>query len=694
MLNFIFEILIEEIPHGVLPNTSQYIKDQLPVLLSKYGIESKSITYFMTPRRLAFYIEGCPSKGKDRVIEQKGPSTKAAYDEQGNPTKALQGFFNSYDVSSSDIEEREIKGQKYILIQKIETGEELEKILPNILQELIQGFKFPQPMRWNHNNETYEFIRPVRGITALINDKILPLTFFGLESSNILYGHRQLFPKDIVLSHADEYEVTLKKHGCIPRFEERQTIIQEQIKTIVSSINGVALLDAELLSILASLTEYPHPLLASFDPDFLSLPKEVLISEMKVHQKYVPIVDENGILLPNYIITSNISFQDEITKNNILAGNDRVLRARFADGQFFFEEDTKKGLAHYADLLSSIAFIDGAGSMADKVERTKKIATYLRDLLDPSIDLDDLLQAVSFSKVDLSSLMVGEFPELQGIIGAYYARNQGLKENVALAIKEHYYPINVDGKIYIPTQKLSALVGLADRLDNLFTLYAVGKTVTGSRDPYALRRQTIAIINILVQYQWKSFSLTDTFKQLSSLYKPILTVDIQEWQKMLLDFIKVRLEGILKSEPYNYQVDTLNATFTKNLDIIINDIARATALQQIRTKNHTSFTNLIELAKRIANILKDQKIQDLQESLLSEDAEKKLYSQYQQVTQKIDNLSYEDRLLELVKMEQVIVYFFDTILVKTGDEKEINRIALLNLIYKLFMDQADFSKLS
>ena len=694
MLNFVFEILIEEIPHGVLPNTSQHIKDQLPILLSKYGVNYKSITYFMTPRRLAFYIEECPSKGNDRIIEQKGPSSKAAYDEQGNPTKALQGFFNSYNVTLSDIEEREIKGQKYLFIQKTEIGEDLEKILPIILKELIQGNKFPQPMRWNYNNEVYEFIRPVRGIMALLNDKILPVTFFGLESSNSTYGHRQLFPQAIVLSNANKYEEILKTHGCIPKFEEREQIIQDHVAAIVSSINGIALLDDELLSILASLTEYPYPLLATFDPEFLSLPKEVLISEMKVHQKYIPIIDQKGALLPNYIITANISYQDESTKKNILAGNDRVLRARFADGQFFFEEDSKKRLTYYADQLSSIAFIDGAGSIADKIERMKIIATYLTNILEPSIDQKDLIQAVSFSKADLSSLMVGEFPELQGIIGAYYAKNQGMSDDVVLAIREHYYPMNIDGELHVPTQNLSALLGLTDRLDNLFTLYAVGKTVTGSRDPYALRRQTIAIINILLQYKWEAFSIIDIFKNISSLYIPMLTIDQQEWQKMILDFIQVRLEGILKNTPYNYQADTLNAIFSQKIDIILHDIDRAGALQQIRTKNHASFTNLIELAKRISNILKDQKVQTLQESLLSEDIEKQLYLQYQQVTKQINILSYEDRLLELLKMEQVIVQFFDTILVKTGDEKEINRIALLHLIDKLFMDQADFSKLS
>ncbi len=690
MPNFLFEILIEDMPHGVLPNTSQYIKEQVPTLLTEFGLSYDKIDYFTTPRRLAFHVSGLPTKGSDRIIEQKGPSVKAAYDDNGNPTKALEGFFSSYKVTKQDIEEREIKGQKYIFIQKTESGATLQEILPNVLQKLINGIKFSQPMRWNHLQDVYEFIRPVRGVTAMIDSQVLPLEFFGIPSSNILHAHRQLSPNSITLDHADNYSKTLKDNGCIPSFAERQDIITQKITEYIAPIHGVALLDDELLSILASLTEYPHPLLAEFDKSFLDLPKEVLISEMKVHQKYVPITDQNGDLLPYYIITANIPYDDPITKKNILAGNNRVLRARFADGQFFFDEDSKKGLQYYADQLRSVSFVDGAGSMADKITRMQSVAQKLVAILNVSVDQNDLTEAVSLAKADLSSLMVGEFPELQGVIGYYYAKDK--KDEVSLAIKEHYYPMTVDGETMLPTQELSAIVGLADRIDNLFTLYAVGKTVTGSRDPYALRRQTIAIINIIKQYNYQNFSLSALFESVSDLYKPFMTVDISEWQKMIADFFNVRLEGILKSE--HYSSDIINSILTQGVDWVLSDIARVSALQDVQKQHSESFTRLVDLYKRISNISKDQTSHDFDESLLTEPAEIELYQAYQSSHQKMSQLSAEGRLLELVNMESIITGFFDAIMVKTGDQKEINRIALLTMLQKLFKEQADFSKLS
>lgn len=693
MPNFLYEILVEEIPHGVLPSISQYIQTQIPQLFTKYGLHRGETHYFITPRRIGFLINDLPNKGQGRQIEQKGPSVKVAYDEQGNPTKALQGFFTSYNVTKNDIVEKEIKGQKYIFVQKTEEGVSLVDILPNILQELMQGFHFSQPMKWNYQGKTYEFIRPIRGITALINQQILPVSFFGLQSDRILFGHRQLYPNPISLDHANNYEETLKQNGCIANFDLRKQKIQSETIQLAQEIQGEALLDEELLSILTSLTEYPFPLRAEFDPSFLSLPKEVLISEMKIHQKYVPIIDSKGNLLPFYIITANIPYEDPTTKSNILTGNNRVLKARFADGKFFFEEDSKKGLDFLHESLSSISFVEGAGSIGNKVERMKQISLYLKDLLDPKLLEKDLFMAVKYAKADLGSLMVGEFPELQGIIGSYYAENQGMNKSVALAIKEHYYPMNLDGKNLVPTQTLSAIVGLADRLDNLFTLYAVGKTVTGSRDPYALRRQTIAIVNILLQYQWTNFSLEDLFKHTIALYKPFMTLSEEEWKTTLKTFIKVRLEGILKSAPFEYSSDTLNASLI-NIDYLLEDITRAGALQKVRTDYQAQFSRLSELAKRIANILKDQIPQEFKEELLIEQEEKDLYQTYKIVSQKIKTLPYDQQLLELITMEETIAKFFNSIMVKTGDEKEINRISLLNLIYQLFIEQADFSKLS
>ncbi len=684
MPNFLFELLVEDMPHGVLPGTSEYIEEQVPHLLEKHGIYTGNIEYFTTPRRLAFLVRGIPEKGLDRIIEQKGPSVKAAYDQDGNPSKALEGFFKSYGVTADDIEQREIKGQKYIFVQKTESGDSAELILPRLIKELIDGIKFHQPMRWNEGGEVFEFIRPVRGILALLDGSVLPLNMFGLDSHAELYGHRQMYPKPVTLANPLDYEKTLKQHGVVPSFSERQSIIFEQAEKCAASAGGNAVLDDELLSILASLTENPNLLLADFDPSYLKLPKEVLISEMKVHQKYIP-VTKSGKLLPNYIITANIPVSDSETRKNILAGNNRVLLARFADGQFFFDEDSKKGLDHYANQLKSVSFVEGAGSIADKINRMQKLAVYLKDVLAPQISTEDILQAVYLSKADLSSLMVGEFPELQGIIGYYYAKNEDIPHDIALSIREHYHPDEI-------TQDISSIVALADRIDNLFTLYAVGRTVTGSRDPYGLRRQTIAVLNILLKNEWEQFSMRHLIENNISIYAPLMTDDQKKWNNQILDFVKTRLEGILKSEPYNYNADTLNAAFHKDIDQIVSDASRASALQKVRQQ--PSFPRLVELYKRISNILKDQHIQPLREELLEEPAEKNLYNYCNNLKFDLVQYNEEEYLEALLKMEEPIAEFFDNVMVKTGDQREINRTALLNMVQQIFLQQADFSKIS
>ncbi|MGL4394763.1 MAG: glycine--tRNA ligase subunit beta [Brevinema sp.] len=692
MSHFLFEILLEEVPHGILLKTSQHIQTKLPELLSKYGLSVDHIQHFATPRRFAFLLQGLPQKGQDREIEQKGPSLKAAYDEQKNPTKALTGFLSSYGVSLEDLEEREIKGQTYIFIKKTEIGLPIQEILPALLKELVDSFQFPQPMRWNHNNEVFEFIRPVRGITALLDEQILPVSFFGIQADRILKGHRQLFSAPVALKTASEYQKTMDSIACVADFDQRKQSIQDQSNAIISKLGAKALLDEDLLNTLASLTEFPHLVLADFDQAFLSLPKEVLISEMKVHQKYIPIIDQQGKLLPHYIITANISIDDEITRKNILAGNDRVLTARFTDGRFFFDEDTQKGLNFYADSLKSISFVDGAGSLADKIARMQKIADYFKNKLSPNLSSDHLAQAISLCKADLASLMVGEFPELQGIIGSYYADAMNAHTDVCLAIKEHYYPMVFEDEHLTPTQELSAIVGLADRVDNLFTLYAVGKTVTGSKDPYALRRQTIALIHLIQQFAWKNFSVNEMLSDLAPLYQDMLTIDAKEWAKLLKEFIKVRFEGVLKSA--DMQTDTINAVLATNIDFLLEDIQKVEALQKIRLQEKERFGVLVELAKRINNITKDAAISELKEELLLENAEKTLHQELLQTISKCENASHDEALLELVKLEGPITSFFDQIMVKTGDEKEQIRISLLSKISDLLKKYADFSKLS
>lgn len=693
MPNFIFELLVEEIPHEILPKTLQHLQKSVPLAFQQADVHYTDIEYFATPRRLSFYVSGLPVHGNSQLFEQKGPSVKAAYLD-GKPTKALEGFFKTYNVSADDITIRTVKGQEYIFIEKRKKGQPIETLLEEITAEIVAGIKFNEPMRWNHQGQTYEFIRPVRSITAMLDDKILPIKFFGLEAGNILSGHRQLFPKPVALTHADNYAETLISLGVLPSFEERVITIEKAADLLAQTQNADALLDSELSNTLASLTEFPHPILAEFNPEFLLLPKEVLISEMKIHQKYIPVVSHEGVLMPYYIITANIPCSDEETRKNVLAGNSRVLKARFADGAFFYEEDLKKGLEFYRQTLHSIAFIDGAGSMADKIERMQKIGLILNKQLHLNLDIQLLSQAIAYSKADLASLMVGEFPELQGIIGSYYAQKAGLPNPVASAIKEQYYPLASDKNHTMPSQALSAILALTDRLDNLLTLYAVGKEVTGSRDPYALRRQVIAVIHILEAFGWDNFSISEFLAAVSDIYQPLLQVDLKHWQDSVAKFIQVRIENILKQAPYCFSADIIAVICGQGTDNILESIRKASALQDLRTHHSQQLQILTELSKRISNILENYTVTGFDPQLLQEPAEKMLFKSYQAIENKISTLSYAEKLTELLSLEPAITDFFANIMIKTGDIQENNRLALLSFISSLFKETADFSRLS
>ncbi|MGL5722879.1 MAG: glycine--tRNA ligase subunit beta [Brevinema sp.] len=689
MFDFLFELLVEEIPHSVLPKADAQLKALLPDLLTKHGLEYRAIHYFSTPRRLGFRVEGLPQAGASRVIEQKGPSLKVAYTADGKPSPALEGFFRSYNVTEADLSQQEIKGQVYLFVRKTQEGLPLPQILTELTNNLVSSLKFPEPMRWNKEDSVYEFIRPVRGIVALINDQILPLNYFGLDSSNQLWGHRQLHPQPKNLQVASLYEETLQQMGVVPSFEQRKASILSQAEAKASQLNATLDCDDELLSILACLTENPHVLLASFDERFLSIPKEVLISEMKVHQKYIPLIGKDGKLLPNYIITANLPCEDETLKANVLRGNNRVFNARAEDGAFFYNEDLKKGLDHYKSTLASVTFVDGGGSLADKTQRMQELASILGQQLEYKPNPEHLNKALSYLKADLATLMVGEFPELQGIMGSYYATAEGFAPEIVDAIRYQYDPLATQNP-----SPLTGFVGMIDRLDSLCTLYAVGKTVTGSRDPYALRRQTIAIIHILMAFNWSHFSTAQFLQKALPLYKPMLAISAEDWTKLLSEFIQTRLEGVLKSDSCGCSSDTVGAVLSTNSDNVLDCVNRAKALQTLRASQPTTLASLVELAKRVKNIVKGQENAPFDQSLLQDDAEKNLYTHIQKLETSLVTMPVDQAFTALLGLEPPASAFFQQVMVKCGGATETNRIALLQKMDGLFNNLADFSRLS
>ncbi len=687
--NFLLEIGTEEIPARFIPGALQTLKELAQVRFEQSRLSFREIKTLGTPRRLALLISGLASFQSDKEENIIGPPKTAAFSEDGVPTKVALGFAKAKGVAVQDLEFIETSKGVYLGLRKRLQGLPAIDVLKELLPQMILDLPFPKFMRWG--DSSIRFVRPVHWIVALFGEQVVPFSLEGIEAGNLTYGHRFMAPEAITLTGMEDYVRQLRKAQVIVDPAERKALLHQGIEALGDRAGGRVLTDPELLQEVNFLVEFPEPVFGSFSPDFLQLPSEVLITSMKEHQRYFPVVNEQGELLPRFIAVNNTRVLDT---DRVVKGHEKVLRARLSDARFFYNEDLKEPLNNKVEALKNVVFHSRLGTSFEKVERICTLAVYLSRKLAP--EKEALVRRTAWlCKADLTSLMVGEFPVLQGVMGREYASRSGEPEEVAQGITEHYLPASV-GDV-LPWTTTGALAGLADRLDTLVGFFGLGQIPTGSADPYALRRQAQAVI-LIIWGKGYSLSLDQIIDQALSSYGNRFKEEPGTIKKNLGDFFALRLEHLLEGEGIGRE--TVEAVLSAGWDDFLEVRQRTQALQEFQ--EHPDFPSLAIGCKRALNILKGisrHEAGQVDRELLLEGQEKELYEKVLEKESDLERLfqkkRYTDYLLQLAYLRSSIDAFFDKVLVMAPDKKlQKNRLALLFRLTSLFNRFALFSKFS
>jgi glycyl-tRNA synthetase beta chain len=682
-LPLLLEIGTEEIPARFLPTAISELRETAAKTFDIYRISCQEIKTFATPRRLVLMITGVSPMQQDITREVFGPSKKAAFDEQGQPTKAATGFAHSLGIKTSDLAIRTKGKGEFVTAVIEEKGLDTRAVLPEILKKIILTLHFPKSMRWGDGNLL--FVRPIHWIVSLFGPDTVLFEIDGIKSSNMTRGHRFLSPASFQIRDILSYMNLLENNFVILDQEKRDSIIRKGITALAAKVNGEPLMDEDLLTTVNFLVEFPVPVLCSFSSRYLKLPKELLITVMKDHQKYFAIQDVEGNLLNSFIVISNTRTDNAET---IKTGAERVIRARFDDAEFYFSEDRKKTLSERVEDLKQVIFHDQLGTLFEKTDRIIAIAFYLAVKLNPSLTDN---RAALLSKTDLITGVVREFPELQGIMGKYYAGHDGENKSVSIALEEQYLPKYYGGKL--PATDSGAFLSLADKIDNIAAFFSISLIPTGSEDPFALRRQAMGISSILIDKQY-SITLREIFEiALQNL------PDIKDKAKVIgniIGFMEQRVEFILGS--MGYDQETIKSVLPLlSIYPLKTIIGRIESLKKFREE--TIFPDFLLAFKRVYNIIPKTPLPGLKEELLAQEEEKSLYASFKGVRQRITSLiaeeKYFDGLTTLSEMTSPVNRFFDKVLVMDKQEEiKANRLSLLKEIRTTALLFADFSKLT
>src|SRR3990172_9109570 len=612
--DILLEIGTEEIPARFIPAAITGIKDTSERLLQENRIHYKDITVYGTPRRLALIVREAEEIQEDIVIEVSGPPKSAAYGADGTPTKAAVGFAKSQGIDISQLKIRHTDKGEYLFAEKHENGKKTKDVLPLLLQNLLSSIVFPKSMRWNDTR--VRFARPLRWLLSIYGAEVIELNFAGVSSGRISYGHHFMSPQSFVINSPDDYINSLKERLVIADQSERRKIVQEQLKAISHEKGGRVIPDEELLKEVAYLTEYPVAVCGRFDDCFLSLPKDVLATVLREHQRSFLIEKERGGSLPYFISVSNTMPKD---LDVIRSGYERVVRARLSDAKFFFDADSKVRLEDRSVKLEKVVFMAKLGTMSEKVVRLKSSLGLLSELFEMTEIAPVAERSAELSKADLMTGMVGEFPELQGVMGREYALRQGEKSEVAMAIFEHYLP-RFSGDM-LPATKAGKILAVAEKMDNIAGCFGSGNVPTGSNDPYALRRQALGILHILIK-GGHHVALKRVAEVSLSAYKDVFAeAGHDEIIKDVIDFFRERLSSLLVSEGYRY--DCVRAVISADLDDPYDAFLRITALDRYRIK--PEFEAITISFKRVMNIIPPDFVSMFKEELLKENEEKDLF---------------------------------------------------------------------
>ena len=667
--NLLFEIGAEEIPAGFLPNIIKQLGELATAALAERHIPHGAVKVYATPRRVALLINDVAERGEDVHETHKGPSVSIAYDADGNATKAAIGFARGKGLDVSEL--KVVDG--YIFADTTTAGLDTKEVLSDVLPSLITGLSFPKSMHWGDLEE--RFVRPVRWLVALFGQDVVPVTFANVTSSNVSRGHRFLGESELTITEPKDYVDTLTKNFIMIDQDVRRETIRKQLTELAATKGATVVWDEDLLDEVTFLVEYPTALCGTFDESYLALPSDCIITPMKDHQRYFPMVDGKGTLLPMFLTVRN---GDSKSLEVVAAGNERVLRARLDDAKFFFNEDRKTPLAGRYEALTKIVFQEGLGNLKDKTERLLTLGAVLAQEVGFT-DTVTLERATHLAKTDLTTGMVSEFTELQGIMGKEYALLDGETPAVGEAIFEQYLP-RFAGDI-LPSTDAGRILSIVDKVDTIVATFSRGLIPTGSQDPYALRRQTIGIINILMDSKW-SLSMRPIWMKAMELLG-VASEKQEELLGQLENFFILRLKNILLEQGMPYQV----------VDIVLSQetvtVALAEGLGQALTANRIDENEpLMQAYTRIFNMVKDVTFTGVDESLLKEDSEQALYKAALPVyTTNRNALEAGDYVKAVSLAESLVPYietFFEHVMVMDKDEAvKQNRLQLLRMTYEV-----------
>jgi len=679
------EIGSEEIPAGFIPKAMADMEAIIIRELANARLSYIEIKTAGTPRRLAIVVKGIPVVQPDAELTATGPSVKAAYDSEGKPTKAAEGFARGQGVDVSQLKIISTEKGEYISVTRQETGRPTHQILADILPKLVSEIPFKKSMHWGDLD--VRFARPIHWIVALFDGAVVPFSFGNISSGAVSRGHRFMANSTFPVRDYAHYLEECERHFVIPDPEERKEIIRRATHRVAEAAGGKLLPDEGLLEEVTYLAEYPSAVAGTFSPEFLKVPKEVLITSMRSHQRYFSIVDANGKLMPGFITINNTLTEDPSV---VVKGNERVLRARLSDARFFFEEDQKVKLETRAESLKSVVYQQKLGTSYEKMERFRALAASLSNFLDPSLT-PKVEQVAYLCKADLVSGMVCEFPEVQGIMGREYALLEGIEPAVANAIAEHYLPTQAGGEL--PASHIGAIVSIADKLDTICGCFGVGLIPTGSADPYALRRSAIGIINIILDKGYR-VSMQKGIDKALRLLGSKLTRPATDVQKDVQEFFRARFTNSMAEQ---YPTDVVEAAVSAGYIDLVEAADRIKALSEFTT--HPDFEALTAAFKRIGNIIKEGVDAPVDPSLFKENSETALYEAFQGVKSAteahISAASWLDALTGIATLRSSVDTFFENVMVMADDPAvKNNRLALLTAIARMFSKIADFSRLA
>lgn len=695
MSTILFELGCEELPPKSLKPLRDALQASVTEQLNEAEIGFDSIKAFAAPRRLAIQIEGISDKQPDRSEQKRGPAIKAAFDSDGNPTRAAMGFAKGLGIDASELITINTDKGDYVGYEQIIQGQATTELLPTIFQTALDNLPIAKRMRSGASRN--EFVRPVQWAVLMQDDAVIDTTIQGHQTGKQTRGHRFHSPDYHEITHANDYEQLLDGLKVVADFDKRQTLIKNQVKTLADEVNADPIVPQDLLDEVTALVDFPIALRANFEARFLQVPQEALISTMQADQKYFCLTDKEGKLQPYFIFITNIESKDP---NQIIEGNEKVVRPRLADAEFFFLQDQKQPLFALTESLKTRVFQDKLGTIWEKSERIAKLAAFIATLMQQQgrdINVDETVRAAILSKADLASSLVGEYPELQGIAGTYYARLNDEPEAVAASLQEQYLP-KFSGDV-LPQTPIGICLALADRLDTLVGIFAIDQAPTGSKDPFSLRRSAIGILRILIEKQLP-INLVALVEQAIKGYS---TSEGSKIAKMgdtftqVMAFLNSRYRAMYTEQ--GVSVDTIQAVQAINPHMPLDFDQRIRAVQTFSELPQAE--KLADSNKRVANILVKSEVRvadTVDEALLSEPAEQTLYQAVQQaqtaVKPLLETADYTQVLQTLVSLDAPLSDFFAAVMVNSEDAAlKNNRLALLKQVRALFLAVADISEL-